>query len=114
MTKCLLVFTCFGIAPGSHPTNLTGYPVNSTHIFLNWDPPPEEELNGILRQYKINVTEDKTGKTFLFVAEPHPTEIVIGPFHPDYTYHCTVVAFTVREGPHTSILPIHTQEDGEL
>lgn len=80
---------------------------------MDWDQPPEEKLNGILRQYKINITEDITGKRLQFITGPYPTEITVGPLHPDYTYHCTVVAYTVGEGPHTSILPIRTKEDGE-
>ena len=112
--KCyiLVCLRRYFAAPDSHPSNLTGYAVNSTHIHLDWEPPSKDELNGVLRQYRVNVTEDITQKTFQFSTGPDSTEIVVGPFHPDYTYHCSVVAYTVREGPHTSILVIRTHEDG--
>ncbi len=111
----VIVMECiFYTAPSSHPKNLKGYPINSTHIYLNWNPPHIDEINGILRQYKINVVEDSTGIGFQYTTEASTTEITLGPFHPDYRYHCTVTAYTVKEGPHTNILAIRTLEDGKV
>ena len=101
----------YSTAPSGHPSNLTGFALNSTHIFFDWDSPPENRINGIIRQYRINVTEDETGRKFQYITDTETTEKIIGPLHPFYTYHCTVVAYTVEEGPHTDILIIMTNED---
>lgn len=100
-------------APGSHPLNSSGYAINFTHIALNWSAPREEDLNGALREYRINVTEGLTGNRQQFTTAPGITEIIIGPLHPFYIYHCTIVAYTVEEGPNTNIISIRTQEDGK-
>ena len=112
-TQKSLTFNIFAIAaPGSHPLNSTGYAINSTHILLDWSPPSEEDLNGILREYRINVTEGETDTLFQLTTDPSMTELVVGPLHPFYIYHCTIQAFTVEGGPNTTVISIRTEEDG--
>ena len=103
----------FNIAPESHPLNSTGYAINSTHIALNWSSPHESDLNGILREFRINVTEAVTSTLTQYSTSPDTTEIIIGPLHPFYIYHCTVVAHTVEGGPSTAVISVRTHEDGK-
>lgn len=100
------------IAPGSHPSNFTGSSLNSTHIYLTWDTPPPSQINGIIREYRLNVTEAVTGSVFYHTTNATVQEVTIGPLHPYYIYHCSVVAFTVQPGPYTSVFTIQTEEDG--
>ena len=100
------------IGPSSHPLNTTGMPLNSTHILLQWHPPPRSEHGGVIREYRINVTEHNTGRMFQFTSEV--TEITIGPLHPYYIYVCTIAAFTVDEGPYSDNVVVITHEDGKL
>ena len=100
----------FNIAPGSHPLNSTGSSLNSTHIFLDWSPPLE--VNGIIREYRINCTEGETGILRQLTTDPATTEITVGSLHPFYIYHCTILAFTVEGGPNTTIISIRTEQDG--
>ena len=102
------------IAPGSHPLNSSGYAINSTHIALNWSAIPEEDLNGVLREYRINVTEGLTGTQQQFTTAHDTTEIVVGSLHPFYIYHCTITAYTVEGGPTTNVISIRTHEDGMI
>ena len=97
--------------PGSHPLNITGSAVNSTHIRLEWDPPRISDQMGIIREYRMNVTELETGVEFRFTTEVN--EIIIGSFHPYYTYSCIITAFTVDEGPYSDATVIRTHEDSE-
>ncbi len=99
-------------APGSHPLNSTGYTLNSTHIFLDWSSPALEDVNGIIREYRINVTEVETGVLTQHTTDPSMTEIVVGPLHPFYVYHCTILAYTVEGGPSTTVISLRTAEDG--
>lgn len=88
--------------------------MNSTYIYLSWDTPPPSEINGIIREYRLNITEDATGSVFQYSTSASIQEITIGSLHPYYIYHCTVVAYTVEEGPYTSIFTIQTEEDSEF
>ena len=101
-------------APGSHPSNFTGSSLNSTHIYLRWDTPPPSQINGVIRSYHLNITEDVTGDVSLYTTDASTREITIGPLHPYYVYHCSVVAFTVEPGPYTSVFVIQTHEDSKL
>lgn len=109
----MAVFLSLPAAPGSHPSNFTGESLNSTHIYLTWDTPPPSEINGIIREYRLNITEDVTGILFQYSTAATVQELIVGPLHPYYIYHCSVVAITVETGPYTSIFAIQTEEDGE-
>ena len=100
-------------APGSEPSNFTGTALNSTNIYLTWDPPPPEDINGVIREYKINVTEEETGLLLQYTTNPDTRELVVGPLHPYYTYHCTVGAYTIETGPYTAIITVQTDEAGK-
>lgn len=95
-------------APG--PLNSTGYVLNSTHIFLDWSRPAV--INGILTEYRITVTEGETNTVSRLTTDPSTTEITIGPLHPFYIYHSTILAYTVEGGPNTSVISIRTAEAG--
>lgn len=96
--------------PGAPPTNTTGSALNSTHVLLTWDPPPSDQINGVILGYRINITELNTGATSDYIA--NETEAVIGPLHPHYNYNFTVVAFTeVGQGPTTYVV-VRTAEAG--
>lgn len=100
------------LAPGAHPSNLTGSALNSTHISLTWDPPPPLLVNGVIREYRVNVTENATGRVFVFNTSASERELTVGSLHPHYTYHCTITAITVQQGPYTALYDIQTEEDG--
>lgn len=67
--------------------------------------------NGIIRQYKINITELDTGIEIVLYSII--TQLTVSSLHPFYTYHCRVSAFTVEYGPYTEGFQITTPEDGE-
>ena len=101
-------------APGSHPSNLTGTSLNSTHLYLTWDTPPPSLINGIIREYRVNITEESTGYVFHYTTNPSIREVIVGSLHPYTIYHCSVVAITVEQGPYTSVFTIQTDEDGKF
>ena len=88
--------------------------LNSTHIYLMWEPPPTSQINGVIREYRLNVTEDVTGLVYQYTITPTSQHISVGPLHPYYFYHCSVGAVTVQPGPHTPLFTIRTEEDGEI
>ena len=73
--------TAYSAAPGSHPLNSTGYALNSTHIFLDWSPPSLQDVNGIIREYRVNCTEGETNILRQHTTSNSTTEITVGPLH---------------------------------
>lgn len=106
---------CFICAdPPGTPSNTSGVALNSTHIYLSWDPPPQDQLLGELREYRITVNELETYYSFQLSSDPDVTEAIIGPLHPYYTYNCTILAVTIGEGPPSTVITVRTGEDGKL
>ena len=85
-------------------------PLSSTSISLSWSPPPLDQQNGIIRFYRVSITEDETGVVISRVATS--TSITVTSLHPYYTYQCSVSAFTIGDGPATSESTVRTLEDG--
>ena len=72
----------------------------------------EEEKNGIIRRFIINITELNSGTEFQL--ENATTEITIQNLHPFYRYSYSVAAETVALGPFTLGFIIEMPEDGKL
>ena len=106
--KLRTLFLLHSTVPGTHPNNITGRALNSTHIYLMWEPPGDP--NGDIREYRVNVTELETGR--MFQLSTNTSSITIGSLHPYYTYNCTVVAVTIGPGPFSSIITVRTDEAG--
>ena len=68
-----------------------------------WDPPPPDQINGVIQGYRINITELDTGTLSQIVVDG--TDTVVGPLHPHYNYNFSIVAFThVGHGPTTYVI----------
>ena len=94
------------------PQNPSSAVRTSRSIYCTWNPPPQEDQNGVIIEYRINVTEVITGR--IFVVTSTTTSVEITSLHPDYVYTWVVTAVTVGVGPYTSTSTIRTPEDGEI
>ena len=101
----------YSIAPISPPEEVNVTAVTSTSVSLTWIPPPLLLRNGVIREYKVNLTEVETDRELVF--DSSTTDITISALHPFYTYLCQVSAFTVDYGPYTESFLFTTLEDGE-
>ena len=108
----LWYYIIFHTVPTSAPTNPIGTATDARTIRLSWGEPPSNQQNGIIREYRVNITEVATGRVFQRVSAT--TFIEITSLHPFYVYEWTVSAFTVGEGPYSSISTVTTPEDGKL
>ena len=75
-----------------------------------WEPP--KDPNGNIREYRVNITEEETGRMFQLITST--TSITVGSLHPYYTYNCTVVAVTIGPGPFSTVITVRTAEDGRF
>ena len=99
-------------APTAPPENLIAIPLDSRTLHITWQPPVEEERNGIIRRYVINITELDSGNEYQL--ENVTTEITVQNLHPFYRYSYSVAAETVALGPFTPGSIIEMPEDGKL
>ena len=67
--------------------------------------------NGIIREYKVNVTEVETGRMWQLISIT--TSINVSSLHPFYLYEWIVSSFTIGDGPYTSVSTVMTPEDGK-
>ena len=98
------------LAPTCPPGDIATTALSSTSIILTWSPPPMSCQNGIIREYRINVTEVETGRVLVFVSTS--TTLTLSSLHPYYTYQCIVSAYTVGVGPYADNFTVVTLEDG--
>ena len=57
----LFIFETTCIVPSGPATGLQGSAINSTAIQLSWQPPPSDELNGVLELYTVTLIEIPSG-----------------------------------------------------
>ena len=98
------------IVPTS-PPQLTGAVVrDSRTVILSWSPPDSDKQNGLVREYRIRLTELHSGNVSLFVSLT--TNLEITSLHPDFTYEWIVAAFTIGVGPYSTVFNFTTPENG--
>ena len=97
-------------APSQPPRNLQRVPLNSTTLRLSWQPPSSQYQNGLIREYRINITENETGRNFQLTSTH--TFIIIPHLHPYYQYNCSVAAYTISLGPFSSAITVSMPENG--
>lgn len=107
--RSLLYFNI--VAPIGRPDEVNVTAVSSGSVSLIWLPPPSLLRNGVIREYRINLTEVDTGRELVFYSST--ASITITSLHPFYTYVCYVSAFTVDYGPYSERFLFSTLEDGQ-
>ena len=60
--KCIILYYYNYIAPNVAPKITTSYAIDSSTVVIHWDPLPEEDCNGIVREYEVFVCNVNTGK----------------------------------------------------
>lgn len=100
--------------PTGAPQLFKAEAVSSSSIRITWIPPPEEEQNGVIRSYHINVTteDDGTSTTMHFETDGFTTIFILNALHPFYVYHIEIAAYTIGLGPTASAVE-RTDPDGQ-
>ena len=104
-------FTLLITAPSAPPQNLRQVAIAATSIALNWQPPPEENWNGLIRLYYVFVTELESGRAFTLNSST--SNHLVEHLHPFYTYNFSVAAVTVAASPISDTITLQTSEAGE-
>lgn len=85
--------------------------LSSTSLYVSWDPPALDSQNGLITEYRINITELETGNVISLIS--FSTFVTVQFLHPYYTYVCVVSAVTNAEGPSSEELIITTPQDSK-
>ena len=100
-------------APSGSPISTQARAIDSTTIELSWELPPQEEQNGIVLSFQINVTVIETKATYL--VNSTGSIVNITELHPHYGYSLAVAAVTAGGvGPYSQPISTITHEDGKL
>ena len=102
----------YNTAPSRAPRNVGHTIRNTTTLTLSWRPPSQRFHNGIIRSYRINITEVLTGTLMHFSTST--TSLAVPALHPYYEYEYTVAAYTVSVGPYSSVNRVQMPEDREF
>lgn len=109
-TACIL--SSFPLVPSGSPQNLVVVAESSRSLRLTWEPPFEENRNGLIISYTVFIVADD-GTSLELMATG--TSIVATNLRPFTTYTCSVAASTsVGRGPSTPTFLFTTPEDGEI
>ena len=96
--------------PTDVPQDVVLTAIDSRTLHISWIPPPLEHQNGIIREYRVNITERETGMVFRLITAA--TSVTVPSLHPYYNYKCTIAAVTIGEGPYSVELTITMPEEG--
>ena len=107
--RFFIVWLCFSVPSGS-PVFFQARVLDSRSVYLEWDPPPADMQNGIIRKYVVTIADVIGKETTIITAE---TNVIVPGLKPFSTYFCTVAARTIETGPPTAILNIQTPQDGK-
>ena len=99
--------------PGQPPQNVSGRNNDSsTSIIVEWDPPREEVLFGILRGFRIRyVAMDTSIPVTTELISEQQTSYTIVSLEEHTNYSIEVTAVTVGEGPYSTPIIVITDQD---
>ena len=100
-------------APSGPPQNFEVSIFNSTSTNITWSSPVEEDTNGIIRHFVINITQD-TGEVQLVTLSSQHLYHIARDLQPYTNYSISVAAVTVDIGPFSSEITVEVPESGKL
>ena len=89
--------------------------LNSTAIEFQWELPPTEFQNGIIRGYKVFIREQGRGtERMMDVPDRNANEFIMTGLTAGTAYVCSMLAYTSADGPRTLFLTASTYQNGEF
>ena len=105
-------FFFFFTAPSATPLSFQVIVLNATSILLEWNAPPADARNGIVRKYRVVISNLATGDEIQeFAFAEHLTVHALLPYN---TYRCKVAAYTTAIGPFTAVMQATTSAESKL
>lgn len=101
----------FCLVPSTAPKNVDIEGILSQSFRINWQPPNNEDQNGIITEYSVRIVNfDLENVTYLNVTD---TDITVSNLQPFTQYEVSVAAHTsAGKGPFSAPQIVQTQESG--
>ena len=103
------------IEPNASPVNVQGHNTSSTIIWVNWDPVPAADQNGIILTYTVRYTALPEGTPRMAVVSASTTHVTLRSLEEYTNYSILVFASTVKgDGNASHPIIVTTDEDSKL
>ena len=113
LQKMILLHLLF-VAPSAPPTSFHVVVLNSTAIEFQWELPPTEFQNGIIRGYKLFIREQSSGtERMTDISDGNANEFIVTGLTAGTAYVCSMLAYTSADGPRTLFLTASTYQNGK-
>ena len=100
--------------PSGSPQGFMGTTQSPSSVRFSWTPPRDENQNGRIVAYTINITETGSGAIIQRTVPGAQTTITVSPLMPFTAYDVSIVASTtVGIGPFSTLITINTPEDSK-
>ena len=101
-------------APSSPPLNIQAERVSATSFLVTWQPPADEDKNGIIRQYSTAISAKPSWlHSTRQVLFSNDTELTVTSLAPYVTYEIHIRAHTISPGPFSTGYLVTTSEAGK-
>ena len=102
-------------APSAPPTSFHIVVLNSTAIEFQWELPPTEFQNGIIRGYRLFIREQGSNmERTTDVPDGQANEFIVAGLTAGTAYVCSMLAYTSADGPRTLFLTASTYQTGKI
>ena len=107
----MITFVPCLVAPSGPPVNITAQATSARSVSITWNPPADEDRNGIILSYIVNITDEETREQMHLTSVSQSLNVTgLMPFT---TYLCNVAASTaIGTGPFSTVTIVQTLEAG--
>ena len=114
LSPLIFYFALSFLVPSGSPSNLSLVEKGSSYALLEWQPPPKESQNGLIRHYIVSLVEGNSSEVRNHTSVSSQPSINIGSLEPGITYTCVVSAVTIGAGPFSDPISFTTESDGRM
>ena len=100
-------------APTAPPSAFHVVVINSTAVEFQWELPLLEHRNGIIQGYKLFITPLNQNEEEIVIASNQTTEYIVSGLTPNTVYTCSILAYTVGDGPRSVLLRVTTPDESK-
>ena len=87
--------------------------INSTAVEFQWELPLLEHRNGIVQGYKLFIVPLNQNEEEIVIASNQTTEYIVNGLTPNTVYTCSILAYTVGDGPRSVLLRVTTPDESK-
>ena len=103
----------FLLAPSAPPANILATSTTFDTIFITWGEVPMRDRNGIVRKYRVYVTNSDQILQHMSTVDAHVTSLIVSSLVHNTDYCVQLMAYTVADGPLSACVDVITLEKGK-